>query len=116
MWLYFVATPLAGLLFVRLVAHCLESRRRTEGADFGSTLELLSPPLQSRGTPLLFRNEPSMVKAVRYAAASVPGDMDTVLDTGCEALLRNFIHSLEAVHRLQISFSLVARVSTFKIS
>ena len=43
-----------------------------------------------------FRNEPSMVKAVRYAAASVPGDMDTVLDMAAKASLRNFIHSLEA--------------------
>jgi hypothetical protein len=43
-----------------------------------------------------FKSEPSMMKAVRYAAASIPKDTHNVVDMAATALLRNFIRHAEA--------------------
>jgi hypothetical protein len=42
-----------------------------------------------------FKNDPALIKAIRYAAASVPGDADNVLDMSSKASLRNFLRSAE---------------------
>lgn len=47
-------------------------------------------------TAYRFKGEPCLMKAVRYAAAGVIGDVDNVLDMAAKAALRNFIRAGEA--------------------
>src|ERR1700737_1031539 len=62
--------PVGGTPFVRLVAHCLESRPRTEGADFGICQTFAASPAEPGELPCWF---------------SVPlsrGGMRTLVDIG----------------------------------
>jgi hypothetical protein len=43
-----------------------------------------------------FKSDPGLMKAVRYAAASIPEDTDNVIDMAAQALLRNFIRGENA--------------------
>src|SRR6476646_11068243 len=50
-WLNFSWLPIGGTPFVRLAAHCLESRPRTEGADFGICQTFAASPAEPGELP-----------------------------------------------------------------
>jgi hypothetical protein len=55
-WLNFSWLPIGGTPFVRLAAHCLESRPRTEGADFGICQTFAASPAEPGELPCWFRS------------------------------------------------------------
>jgi hypothetical protein len=42
-----------------------------------------------------FKDQPSLMKAIRYAAAAISADAENVLDMAMKASLRNFIRGME---------------------
>jgi hypothetical protein len=66
MWPNFSWLPIGGTPFVRLAAHCLESRPRTEGADFGICQTFAASPAEPGELPCWFS-----VSAMRTAVIVV---------------------------------------------
>ena len=54
-WLHFSWRPIGGTPFMRLAAHCLETRPRTEGADFGICQTFAASPAEPGELPCWFR-------------------------------------------------------------
>jgi hypothetical protein len=62
-WLNFSWLPIGGTPFVRLAAHCLESRPRTAGADFGTCQTFAASPAEPGELPCWFRTQNSAIPA-----------------------------------------------------
>ena len=71
-WLHFSWRPIGGTPFMRLAAHCLETRPRTEGADFGICQTFAASPAEPGELPCWFRLGAGDILATNCAPPSFP--------------------------------------------